>query len=143
MSRAKICLQFKTPLEEVGNIFWVFDKGLYDIISLRTIFTQDNNLDPAELLGKEATKIKTPPENGKILPLVTQQPSHYTPLVDAPEATYSPPPGSLEDTSDADRPASDRNLPRNHFTDFNKKLFGVYHDWVQKNNSTYLYGRIE
>ena len=40
-----------TIIKEVGNIFEVFNKGITELNSSRTIFTQDHDLDPAKLAG--------------------------------------------------------------------------------------------
>ena len=51
-------IQHTTPdlssiIEDDGNILEVFDKGIANINSPRMIFTQNNNLNPAELVGGE------------------------------------------------------------------------------------------
>ena len=78
-----------------------------------------------------------------MLPLLTQPLSQYPPLVYAPDALDSTPPGSRKDLSDATRLAIEGNLPRDRVTAADYKLFGGYQDWVHQNPGTHMYGGIE
>ena len=68
------------------NIPEVFDKGIAEINLPMTPFTQDNELDPAEITGGEATNAKTHLGNGETTTLLTRPPYKFPPLVDALES---------------------------------------------------------
>ena len=127
-------------IEEVGNILGVFDYGLANTNSPRTLYTQDNDLNPAELVGGEAIHTTPPLDNGDMLPLLTQPPSQSPPLADVQE---SPLTGSCEDTSKSTHLASEKNIPGDFLTDADDMLFGVYQDRVHQNPGAHLDDCIE
>ena len=76
------------------NIIDVFDKGLAGFSGTRALFTQDDELDPTDIVEGEATQNKKNLDNGEIMPLLAQPPSQYSSPVDAPDAPDSPPSGA-------------------------------------------------
>ena len=71
-------------------------------------------------------------------PILTQLPSQYQPLVDAPTAPDLPPPLLRKDESNAACPSNNRDLKRYFLTATDDMIFGVYQDWVPQNPGTHL-----
>ena len=133
-------------IKDTKKILKVYEKGLAKITSPRTLFTQDDEINPSEVMGGEATQTKNPLDNGEMSPLLTQPPSQYSPPVDdpdAPEAPESPPPVPPEYTSNANLLESEGDPERDCPTAANDKLFGVYQDWMHQNPGTHLDCRID
>ena len=72
-------LDLSAIIEDTGNILKVFEKRLDNLNSPRVIFTQDNELETAELAEAEATQSETLQENGGMTPLLNQSPSQPKP----------------------------------------------------------------
>ena len=83
-------MDLSTTIGEVGNIHEVVITELAKLNTSRATFALSHNIDPTELVGREATPVETLPDNGDATPLLNQPPSKYSPLVDALDATDSP-----------------------------------------------------
>ena len=110
--------------EDAGNILKVFGKGLNKINAPGVLFTQDEEINPIDLVGGEATHTNPPLSNGGITPLLTQSTSQYPPLVDTPDAPDSTPLGAQEDASDAACLAIMSDLSRERLMYANDKILG-------------------
>ena len=129
-------------IKETGNTLGVFGKGIEYLNAPKVLFTQDDDLDPMELVKGEATQTKTPLDNGGMTPLPTQSPYKYPPLVETSDAMDSLNPGTQRDASVATLLASVGYLPRERLTAGDDNIFGVYQDWVHQNPGTHLGGGI-
>ena len=119
-------LDTSTIIEEFGNIHYIFFKYIAKLNSPREIFTPDHKIDPADLAVEETNLRKTFPEYVETPPLHTQLPSQYLPPVDTPNPLDTPPQSLREDTSDATRVVSYRNIPIYCLTESYYKLFGMF-----------------
>ena len=77
-------LDLLTITEESGNIHEVFNEGITELNSPRTLLTAGHGIDPADIEGGYAIHTETPLDYGKMPPLLTQPPYKSPPLVDAP-----------------------------------------------------------
>ena len=128
--------------EDTKNIFKVFGKELAELTSLRAIFNHEDELNPEELMGGEATHTKKTLDNGKMSLLLTKPPSQYSPPLDALDDLDSPPTVSDKYASNATFLAKEGDLNRYLLTATDDKFFIVYQDWVHQNHGTHIDVRI-
>ena len=93
------------------------------INSPKALFTPGRNIDPADIVGGEATLTETLLEDGKTPPFHTQLPFQFSPSVDALDAPDSSLPHLCKYASDATYLAIERNLPRDRLTAEDNMLF--------------------